>query len=443
MDIEKLTIHFLLHSPDSILELLKLGIDESYFIVQTNKDVARIMFEYFKKYNKPISLGALNLELTNLKFPQSIIDEYLNFNADEVIDLNIEHLANKLKEHKRADIYSIGLKNAIMHLNNSDLTSVEKELKRTLQELAKTESTQVATGVLKSEIGNVIAGLTIPKTTKAIMTGYSEIDDRIGGFEPGWLVLVAAAPKVGKTRTLINLACNLVKQKVNVLIFTLEVARAKYLNLCLSCFSKIPYSSLDKHMLTQEDLQKLDKVKYAIENDYGELNIIDTFGGCTPKFIQDELIRQQFITGIKYDVVIVDHGTMMRPNTYSGKDHLDQAHIAEDLRDIARKNNVTVLAAVQRKNDEIRIKKTSKQNQDASKITFDVGGESIGRSIVWYQTADVLFVIQNDRPDSLDTSQLRFRVISRYNSDYAFELAKDFNITSLISVRDQFTYKGL
>jgi hypothetical protein len=443
MDIEKLTIHFLLYSPDSMRELVSLGIDVTYFMTPTNQTVARIMFDYFREYNKPISSEALKLKLIQLQTPEAIIDEYVKFNPDELSELQIEFLADQLRAKKKSVIIEQGLQSTLMNLRSSDPTSAENNIKKIIQNLAQIETTQRLTIDLNSEVGNVIENYKIQKNIKSIMTGYPEIDDLIGGFRPEWLVLVAALPKIGKTRTLINWACGMVKQKVNVLIFTLEVPRDQYVNLCMSCFSKIPYSSLEKHTLTQEDLQKLSQVKYEIENNWGKLTIIDTLGGCTPDFIQAQLEEQQLRTGIKYDVIVVDHGTMMRPNIPSGKDHLDQAHIAEDLREIARKHHITVLAAVQRKNDEARIKKAFKQSQDDAKNNFEVGGESIGRSFVWYQTADVLFVIQNDQPDSLNVSPLRFRVISRYGSNDSFELMKDFNITSLMSIKDNPTLKGL
>jgi replicative DNA helicase len=320
---------------------------------------------------------------------------------------------------------------------SSDLHSAKNTLNTLVRDLAQVEKTHSPTIDLKQDIGNIIENYKIPKNTKSIMTGYPEIDDLVGGFKPGWLVLVAALPKVGKTRTLVNLACGMVKRKANVLIFTLEVPRDQYVNLCMSCFSGIPYSALDKHTLNPEYLQKLSQVQYEIENNYGNLTIVDTLGGCTPNFIQAELEKRQLENERKYDVVIVDHGTMMRPDNSVDQDHLNQVQIAEGLRAIARKHHITVLAAVQRKNDESLIKKAVKQSKDDSKNTYnyEVGGESIARSYGWFQTADVLFINQNNKQDSSTGSPLRFSVISRYGSTDSFYLTKDFNITSLISVR--------
>lgn len=443
MDVEKLTIHFLLYAPDSIRDLISAGIDVSYFYTPMNQNVARIIFEYFREYKNPISPEALKLKLAQLETPESVIDEYIKFNPDQLNGLQIEFLSDQLRIKKKSFIVEQGIQNALLNIRSSDYTNAENTIKKVIQNLAAVDTNQRLTIDLNLEVNNLIQDYKIQKNIKSVMTGYPEIDDLIGGFRAEWLVLLAALPKIGKTRTLINWACGMVKQKVNVLVFTLEVPRDQYVNLCMSCFTKIPYSRLEKHSLFEEDFTKLEDVKNNLENGWGKLTIIDTLGGCTPDFIQAQLEEQQLKTGINYDVIIVDHGTMMKPNISTGKDHLDQAHIAEDLREIARKHHVTVIAAVQRKNDESRIKKAFKQQFDETKQNFEVGGESIGRSFVWYQTADVLFIIQNEQPDSLNISPLRFRVISRYGANDSFSLMKDFNTTSIMSIKDNPTMQGL
>ena len=385
----------------------------------------------------------MKLKLAQLETPESVIDEYIKFNPDQLNGLQIEFLSDQLRIKKKSFIVEQGIQNALLNIRSSDYTNAENTIKKVIQNLAAVDTNQRLTIDLNLEVNNLIQDYKIQKNIKSVMTGYPEIDDLIGGFRAEWLVLLAALPKIGKTRTLINWACGMVKQKVNVLVFTLEVPRDQYVNLCMSCFTKIPYSRLEKHSLFEEDFTKLEDVKNNLENGWGKLTIIDTLGGCTPDFIQAQLEEQQLKTGINYDVIIVDHGTMMKPNISTGKDHLDQAHIAEDLREIARKHHVTVIAAVQRKNDESRIKKAFKQQFDETKQNFEVGGESIGRSFVWYQTADVLFIIQNEQPDSLNISPLRFRVISRYGANDSFSLMKDFNTTSIMSIKDNPTMQGL
>jgi hypothetical protein len=240
----------------------------------------------------------------------------------------------------------------------------------------------------------------------------------------------------------------MVKKKVNVLVFSLEVAKWPYINLCTSCLTRIPYSALDKRfdpvtgssLLTANDHEKLAQLVTDFGTNYGALHIVDTQGSISPGEVQAWITKQEQETGVKYDVIVIDYGQLMRATRSTGKDHLDQAQIAEELKAIARKNGKVVLAAVQRKNDEKAIKKASKQETEDG---TGAGGESIGRSFVWYQTADVLMIIQNETPDELSIAPLRFKLISRFSPNASFTLIKDYNTTSILSVKDNPQMKGL
>ena len=291
---------------------------------------------------------------------------------------------------------------------------------------------------LKSESGNFIAGLTNPKTVKSVMTGYSEIDDHIGGFKPGQFVLVASEAKFGKTITLINLICGMIKDKANVLVFNSEVPQQQYIDLCMSCLSKVPYAALEQHKLSPEELQKLEQVAHNLKNNYGELTIVHTSQKYTPNDIQKELNKIQSKQGIKYDVVVVDDVYMIRSDMSSTADYIDQARISvEELKDIARKNNVTVLAAV------LQTVENDYNDYDVDEDEDDVDEESTGISYGWYQTADVIFTIQDDKPYSSNIPTLRFNVQSRHSPEDSFELVTDFNRTTLKSIRDNPVFKDL
>jgi hypothetical protein len=130
---------------------------------------------------------------------------------------------------------------------------------------------------------------------------------------------------------------------------------------------------------------------------------------------------------------------MMRPDLPTGKDHLDQSQIALDLKSMARKNNQVFLVALQRKNDEARTRRAVKKDDE----TPDAGGESIGRSFTWYQLGDIVMIIQNDRPDGLAISTLKFSVTSRWGACTSFALIKDFNTTAVLSIKDNPQMKGM
>lgn len=69
-----------------------------------------------------------------------------------------------------------------------------------------------------SELQNRSTGLRIVKT------GLADLDDKIGGFLPGELIIIAARPGMGKSSLALNIIRhNAIEKKLPVLVFTLEM----------------------------------------------------------------------------------------------------------------------------------------------------------------------------------------------------------------------------
>ena len=59
--------------------------------------------------------------------------------------------------------------------------------------------------------------------SRAISTGFADVDDKLsGGLRGGELVVLAARPKMGKTAFALNLACN-IAQSHSVLVLSMEM----------------------------------------------------------------------------------------------------------------------------------------------------------------------------------------------------------------------------
>jgi len=388
-----------------------------------------------------VATPALVWKLEQLKVQAQIIADYTQPNFEELSDLDVDFLITELQNKKKQTIMTGGIQQVVFSLNNGDIHEAETEVQKVMRDLVKTDTNKKLVTDMNNEIDTILDTLAIPKTEKILETGYVEFDQATGGFQPGWLVLLSALPKIGKTQTLINLACGLARRGVNVLVFTLEVPRDQYINLVLSCFGNINVGHIRKRTLDEYENAVLNKLRADIKNDYGRMTIVDTLGGCNSDYINAQIEEQQVRHGIKYDVVIVDHATMMKANVPTGKDHFDQGSIAEDLRSIARKRHLTLIAAVQRRNI---AQKKRKQSGEEDQKPEDAGGEEIGRSLIWYQTADIVIMIQNEKPDDQNAiSTLSYKVISRYGPSSNFELVKDFSKTSLMSVEGNTHMQGL
>lgn len=63
-----------------------------------------------------------------------------------------------------------------------------------------------------------------------ILTGFTEIDNKIGGLKNSDLICVAARPAMGKTTFALNIASNVAKKGIPVLIFSLNMSEGYMTN---------------------------------------------------------------------------------------------------------------------------------------------------------------------------------------------------------------------
>ena len=77
----------------------------------------------------------------------------------------------------------------------------------------------------------------------ALSTGFISLDNLIGGFLPGELIVPAARPSMGKTTFAMNIALSLAEDGKNILFFSLEMAAIDLVKRCLQKLGKVASSS--------------------------------------------------------------------------------------------------------------------------------------------------------------------------------------------------------
>lgn len=436
MDSEKLAISYLLYNPNAIKEFISYGISADFFLNTINKAIFKVMSRYFVLYAKGISKIELEQELQKIQIGAETYTPHITFTTEDVYDISPEWLVKQLTDNKKRSILVNGVQKIAGDVNTNNVWDAEKELIKITKQISQMNSSSSVICNFNDDVYGMSKMLNIPKNERKILTGYKEFDSVINGFKPGWLVVLAARPKTGKSRTMINLVANMIKQGTNVIAFTLEMPKEQYVNLFFSCMTGIPYYKFEERILTESELAQVKELQSRLTTEYGKLIIVDTLKGVSPDYIAAKTEEMEIQFGTTFDVIAIDHATMMKPNRSMDNDWLAQGSIAEDLRSIGREMNKVVLTALQVKRGE----KTKKSGNTGS----DPGGD-LSRSDIWYQTLDVLIVIQKPEGDDETSvlSTLKFKIISRYSEPQTVELVKDFNITSLYSIADSSLEKGI
>ena len=176
-----------------------------------------------------------------------------------------------------------------------------------------------------------------------VLSGFSKIDEFLGGFQRSDLVIVAGRPSMGKTSFALSIATNAaVEQGACVALFSLEMAREPLVLRILSSKSGV-------------DSRRL---RLGLHNENEEKRIMDAIGILSeaPIYIDDspqlrvvemrsKARRLDFERSI--DLIIVDHLGLMQGGGKWENRVQEVSYISRSLKAIARDLNVPVLAVSQ------------------------------------------------------------------------------------------------
>lgn len=108
-----------------------------------------------------------------------------------------------------------------------------------------------------------------------ISTGLYDLDDLLGGFRPGELILVGARPGVGKSVLLLNFAAQAaMRQKLRTALFSLEMSETEIGLRIAAAGTSIPLKLLRTGRLDDQQWSKL--TRFVAETDEAPLHIDQT-----------------------------------------------------------------------------------------------------------------------------------------------------------------------
>ena len=180
---------------------------------------------------------------------------------------------------------------------------------------------------------------------KPIPTGLIKLDEYLGGgINRKEMIIFAAAPGVGKSLTMANISKNLLKQGLNVLYITLELAETIVAKRFDSMFSGIPQADILKN-ITQTSIE----IKKQAAN-HGSLTIKRMPESSTnANHIRAYLKEFEISQGYLPDAICVDYMDLMAPvqQVSAENSHARDTYISEELRAIADMGNLLMITASQ------------------------------------------------------------------------------------------------
>ncbi|TET17004.1 MAG: replicative DNA helicase [Dehalococcoidia bacterium] len=182
-----------------------------------------------------------------------------------------------------------------------------------------------------------------PEAIPYVLSGFTGLDEFLGGFQRSDLIIIAGRPSMGKTSLALNIARNAaVEQRACVALFNLEMAR----------------EPLVLRLLSSESGVSSRRVRLGLHDEEDEKRIMDATGILSeaPIYIDDsaqlrvvemrsKARRLHYERGI--NLIIVDYLQLMQGDGRGENRVQEISFISRSLKGLARELNVPVLAVSQ------------------------------------------------------------------------------------------------
>ncbi|MFA6227983.1 MAG: replicative DNA helicase [Patescibacteria group bacterium] len=183
---------------------------------------------------------------------------------------------------------------------------------------------------------------------RGLPTGFTEMDNVLGGLQRSDLVILAARPSVGKTALALDIARNAaIRHKKSVGIFSLEMSKEQLVDRLISGEAGVDMWKMRTGRLSEAG-EDFPRIGHAM-SELSESNIfIDDFANTNVMELRTKARRLQIEHGL--DLIILDYLQLMEGSgsRQSSESRVQEiAEISRALKGLARELNIPVLALSQ------------------------------------------------------------------------------------------------
>ena len=176
-----------------------------------------------------------------------------------------------------------------------------------------------------------------------VLSGFTGLDEFLGGFQRSDLIIVAGRPSLGKTSLALSIARNAaVEQRACVAVFSLEMAREGAVLRLLSSEAEVNSRRLRFGLHSEEDERKIMEATGILSeapiyiDDSPQLRVVE---------MQNKSRRLHRERGI--NLIIVDYLQLMQGDGRGENRVQEISYISRSLKGLARELNVPVVAVSQ------------------------------------------------------------------------------------------------
>lgn len=245
--------------------------------------------------------------------------------------------------------------------------------------------------------------------TRGVPTGFTPLDNKLSGFLPSNLLILAARPGVGKTSFALNIALHVaLNEKKGVGFFSLEMSKEELVDRLLVGQADIDAWRLKTGKLSDDDTRNLMKAM----GDLADAPIyIDDTPGISILEMRTKARKLKAERGL--DLIIVDYLQLANAGKKFESRVQEVSYISQGLKNLARELKTPVLSLSQ-------LSRAVEQRGDKKPVLAD-----LRESGAIEQDADVvMFIYREDEGDDLlDNSQRLMKIdIAKHRSGSTGEI---------------------
>jgi replicative DNA helicase len=256
-------------------------------------------------------------------------------------------------------------------------------------------------------------------------SGFQDIDDLTGGFQPGNLIVLAARPSMGKSTLATNIAENAaIEHGRSVALFSLEMSETELAHRFIASQAKVSSDELRKGRVKAD---RWPKVLRAVEKLARAPIYIDDSSDISVLEIRAKARRLHARSTNGLGLLIVDYLQLIRPDGRADSRVEQVGQISRGLKILARELEIPVIAvsqlsrAVESRNPPIPmlsdLRESGQVEQDSDLVMFVFRDEYYNRESERLGEADIIFAKHRNGPvgDVALTFQPRY---PRFSSMY-------------------------
>ena len=271
-----------------------------------------------------------------------------------------------------------------------------------------------------------------------VLTGFSRIDQLLGGLQPSDLIIIAARPGVGKTSLAIDIACNAaMKDRAVVAMFTLEMSAEQLVQRMVSSHTGIDSQRLRLGRIENIEWEQFTRVS-------GVLSETAIFIDDTPSPSPMEIRTKARRLAAEYDLdlIIIDYLQLMQGGDRRAKNRVQEiSYISRALKGLARELNVPVVALSQlsravenRQNKQpvlSDLRESGSIEQDADVVMFIYRDEMYDENTTRPNIADIIVAKHRNGPTGkislfFNPSLTQFSDLDLHSADEEYFGEEDF-----------------